>query len=286
MNFSKFAAAVLDGQTPFGGCRYPTVARIAWAGATLRTLPRNLRKRIRKRFARRFPGPYDRTVEGINFRLYPAENHSDRVMAGRGELPEIPERKLIGALIFPGMTFVDIGANIGVYTLHIAHLTGGSANIVAFEPHPRTFAKLKFNCAANGFGNIVCINAGIGPSEGEAILFSDGGGNIGGASMLREASGDAVSDAVQITRLDEQLRNLGVSSIDLLKIDIEGYEDRALMPFFSEAGNSGLFPRAILLETVHRSLWQDDLLDRLANLGYRVTAQTEENVLLQRQIAA
>jgi FkbM family methyltransferase len=193
---------------------------------------------------------------------------------------------LIGGLIFPGMTFVDIGANIGVYSLHIAHLTDGNANIVAFEPHPRTFAKLRYNCEANRFDNIACINSGVGPSEGETILFSDGGGNIGGASMLREASGDAVSDTVRTTRLDAQLRSRGVSSVDLLKIDIEGYEDRALMPFFSMAGNSGLFPNAILLETVHRRLWQNDLLNHLAGLGYRVIAQTEENVLLKRQIAA
>jgi FkbM family methyltransferase len=284
IEMSKIEPAALDSQTPFGLLRFPPLARIAWMGATGRAIPREWRKRIRKRFARRFPGPFDRVVEGIKFRLYPSENHSDRVMAGRGELPEIPERKLIDRFITGGLTFVDIGANIGVYSLYVAARSGGTATVAAFEPHPRTFEKLSFNCKANGFDSITCFNAGIGPTDGETILFSDGGGNIGGASMLREAAGDKVATSVRMVRLDRQLRDLEFASIDLLKIDIEGYEDRALIPFFSRPGNRDLFPRAILLETVHQNLWQDDLLGHLGELSYRIETDTGENVLLVRRI--
>lgn len=277
-----YEPAVLDGKSPFGRRPISPLARITWIGATSRAIPRKWRKRIRKRFARRYPGPFDCTVEGINFRLYPAENHSDRVMAGRGELPEIPERRMIDELIVPGMTFVDIGANVGVYSLFIAKRTAANSTIVAFEPHPRTFSKLRFNCAANGFQDIHCINSGIGPQNEETVLFSDGGGNIGGASMLREAAGDTVSTAVRVGRLDDHLRGIGISRIDLLKIDIEGFEDQALLPFFDSQENKDLYPRAILLETVHRKLWRDDLMSRLESLGYRLESETAENVLLQR----
>lgn len=282
MASNRFRAAALDCESEFGTRGFGPAARLAWAGATARWLPRKWRKRIRKRWARRFPGPFDRTVGNIRFRVYPAENHADRVIAGRGQLPEIPERRLISRMISPGIVFVDIGANIGIYSLFVAASCGDSARIVAFEPHPRTFAKLQYNCAANRFESITCINSGIGPQDGEATLFFDGGGNIGGASMLREAAGKEVSSRVSIGRLDSHLHRLGLSRIDLLKIDIEGFEDRALMPFLSEAANSRLFPGALLLETVHRKLWRDDLLAGLEAMGYRECGRTCENVLLRR----
>lgn len=279
---NRFKQAALDCETDFGRYEINLAARLAWAGATARILPRKLRKSIRKRFARRFPGPFDCTVENIRFRVYPAENHSDRIIAGRGELPEIPERQLIRDLIVPGMVFVDIGANIGIYSLFIAERSSGNARIIAFEPHPRTFAKLQYNCAANQCESVTCINSGIGPERTGTVLFSDGGGNIGGASMLREAGGGDVSTPVSLSRLDFELRRLNLARVDLLKIDIEGYEDRALMPFICEAANSDLLPGAILLETVHRKLWRDDLQGKLEAIGYREAGRTSENILVRQ----
>lgn len=237
---------------------------------------------LRKHLARRFPGPFDMVAEGVAMRAYPAENHCDRTVVGRLRLPERGERDLIAPLLAPGMTFVDIGANVGVYSLFVSRQTAGAARIVALEPHPRTFAKLDFNCRCNGFANIVRLNSGVAAEAGEMTLYSDGGGNIGNASMLAEVGVGRAQVRVAVRPLRDILQDLKVGRVDLMKIDVEGYEDRALVPFLA-ASDPALWPHRLLLETVHERMWRHDLRARLDHAGYRVAAETEENVLLARQ---
>ena len=204
------------------------------------------------------------------------------MVLGRGELPESPERRLIEPLVKPGMTFIDIGANVGVYSLFVSVKTGGTARILSLEPHPRTYRKLVVNRRLNGFDNIRPVNMAAGEDTATMELFSDGGGNIGGASLLREASGDA--NAVEITArpLPEILRDNTVGDIDLLKVDVEGFEDRAVLPLFEDAASRRLWPSAMLIETVHRKLWRRDMVEILQGHGYRVAGETTENLLLRR----
>lgn len=266
----------------FGSLKPGPIARFAWWLATLRRASSRQRRFFRKRLAVRFPGPFDIEVEGIRIRAWPAENHSDRTMVGRLELPERRERSMIAPLLQPKMVFVDIGANIGLYSLLISAKTGAKAHIIALEPHPDTFAKLCFNRDVNGFANIAAYNLAAGSQSGREILYFDGGGNIGGASMLAEATQPRASIEIESRPLPDILREAGVDHVDLLKIDIEGFEDRALTPLFASAENRRLWPEAILLETVHRHLWQTDLLEMLERLGYSISGRTPENVLLKR----
>ena len=271
----------IDGQTPFGGRRPGPIARAAWSLATARGASSGLRRFLRKRLALRFRGPYDVAADGLGMRVYPAENHCDRTVLGRGELPEKPERALIEPLLANGMTFVDIGANVGVYSLFVSQRTGGTATVLAFEPHPRTFAKLDFNCAQNGFDRIVRVNAGVAGTEAETVLFSDGGGNIGNASLLKSVGIGREEIAIRLRPLAAVLAEQAIDRIDLLKIDVEGFEDQALMPFF-ETAPADLWPSYVLLETVHRGFWRYDLESELVRRGYTVIGSTEENLLLGR----
>lgn len=271
----------LDTTSRFGSRKPGLYARFSWQAASASWLPRSWRKSVRKQYGYRAPGPFDIIVDALKFRVYPAENYCDRILLGRASLPEPAEHDLVQNLISAGMVFVDIGANVGTYALDVAHRAGPAATILAFEPHPRTFAKLSFNCQANDSVNIRLFNLGIGPKPGAMELWSDGGGNIGHASLLPEGAGRAVAqETVNIATLSAVLATERISHIDLLKIDIEGFEDQALLPMFERAPKR-LWPKAILLETVHRHLWQTDCLDRLAELGYRVDAETAENVLLK-----
>lgn len=271
----------MDIASPFASRKPSLAAWVSWKLATASWLPGNLRKSVRKTYGYRAPGPFDVQVDGLNFRVYPAENYCDRIMLGRSALPEPAERVLVRNLVSRGMVFVDIGANVGTYSLDVARRAGPDAIILAFEPHPRTFAKLSFNCAANGAAGIRLFNKGIGPQEGTMELWSDGGGNIGHASLLPEGAGKAVAhETVDVVVLSALLATERINRIDLLKIDIEGFEDRALLPMFERAPKR-LWPKAILLETVHRHLWQTDCLERLAELGYGVADETAENVLLK-----
>lgn len=269
----------IDAEAPFAARRPGALARMAWRLATAK-LPARWRRRVRKHLAYRFAGPYDVSVDGLDLRIYPAENHCDRTILGRGHLPEEPERRLIAPLFRRGMVFVDVGANIGIYSLFVSASTAGTARIVALEPHPRTFAKLDFNCALNGFGRVSRINAGAGAREEETVLLSDGGGNIGNASLLSAVGGGREKTAIRLRPLTGVLADEDVTQVDLLKIDVEGFEDQALLPFFETAERT-LWPHHLLLETVHRRFWQRDLLAVLAGAGYEEVGRTEENVLLR-----
>ncbi len=271
--------SAVDVETPFGGRPAGAAARLAWRLATARGLSSGWRRFWRKRLARRFPGPFDILAEGVSVRAYPTENHCDRTIVGRNRLPERPERALVAPLLEQGMTFVDIGANVGVYSLFVSRQTEGTARVVALEPHPRTFAKLDFNCRCNGFDGVRRLNAGVAAEAGVMTLHSDGGGNIGNASLLAAVGRGKEQVQVAVRPLAEIMREEGIERIDLLKIDVEGFEERALAPFFAVA-DASLWPRHLLLETVHAKLWERDLAADLIDAGYRVLAETEENLLL------
>lgn len=272
--------AHLDATQAFGRRKASLAARLSWWLATHRLLARETRHRLRKRIRRRHRGPYDITVEGLNFRAYPAENYCDRVLFGAGVLPEAPERRLLLPLIRPGMRFVDVGANVGTYSLWVARRAGPSAQILALEPDPRTYAKLRFNIEANRATTVVALNLGAGECRGVMPLYFDGGGNVGQSSMLAAGAGaGATAQDVAVETLPAILTAGDFTTVDLLKIDVEGFEDRALLPLFSIAPRS-LWPAALLIETVQSRLWQTDCLAFLNERGYRQAGATAQNVLL------
>ena len=124
----------------------------------------------------------------------------------------------------PGMTVVDVGANIGYFTLHLSRLVGEQGSVHAFEPEPVNFSILTENIAANVLTNVALHHAAVGRERGEASLhISDFNG---GMHRLYESVccvGPAVR--VPVLRIDDVLAN---STVDLIKIDIEGFEEAAL----------------------------------------------------------
>jgi FkbM family methyltransferase len=271
----------LDLDSPFGTRRAIWWQRLVWWLCDHPRLPPSVRRRLRKRFARRVPGPFDITHEEVSLRLYPAENHCDRVLMSRQKWPELAEHRALDDLIGRDMVFVDIGANVGTYALYVGQKSGATARLIAFEPHPRTRQKLLFNLRANALPTRDVIDAACGGEDGHLDLWSDGGSNIGHTSLLKEGTSNAkVSERVRVTPLLRVVQDRGIPHIDLLKIDVEGFEDRALMPFFRSAPRS-LWPKHLLIETVHHAIWRDNLTGFLEANGYRAVFGTVENQLYQ-----
>lgn len=270
----------LDVTSPFGARRARARERLIWATSDAAFFPASWRRRLRKRFARPVAGPFDVKQDGMRLRLYPAENHCDRVIFGRRELPEREEHEALLPYLSDDMTFVDIGANVGSYSCFVGTRVKG-ARLVAFEPHPRTVEKLRFNLAANDLPVAGVVNCALGEREEVLQLWSDGGSNIGHTSLLPEGTANAkVSVDVPVRVLPQVLAERGVARVDLLKIDIEGFEDRALAPLLE--GDEGLWPGAVLIETAHQHLWQRDVVAMLRERGYAVQFETGENVVLVR----
>lgn len=129
----------------------------------------------------------------------------------------IGERFLLAHLVPRGGVIVDVGSNIGYYLVLFEKLAGTSGRIIAIEPSPENLSELRRNIAENGFRNIELLEVAVGASSGTAGFRPGINGGIGDASSS--------SYQVAVQTLDEII---GARRIDVLKIDVEGYEGRVL----------------------------------------------------------
>jgi FkbM family methyltransferase len=126
----------------------------------------------------------------------------------------------------PGDAFIDVGANIGFYSL-LASSANAGAPVVAFEPHPVASRWLRENARINSFGNIQIREVASGSETGSAMLTSD----LGERNRIVVGSdGNNAMVAVRVVTLDDELAELGIdpSSVALVKIDTEGFEANVL----------------------------------------------------------
>jgi FkbM family methyltransferase len=128
------------------------------------------------------------------------------------------EVRLFAQLVKPGMTVVDVGANIGAHTLYLAQAVSADGTVWAFEPQRLVFQMLCANLALNEIGNVHALQVGVGSEPGRAHIpavdFATSG-NFGGIAL--QASGQ---DEVQIATID----SVKLSACHFIKIDVEGME--------------------------------------------------------------
>jgi len=122
-----------------------------------------------------------------------------------------------------GMTVVDLGANIGVYTLLAASLVGKRGRVYAFEPDPVNYALLEKNVRENGYRNVLCRQQAVSDTSGEALLFK---GEYGVSHSLSAFAGvnPGISRTVDTISLDDFFREQGWPPADFIKMNIEGWE--------------------------------------------------------------
>jgi FkbM family methyltransferase len=126
---------------------------------------------------------------------------------------------------------IDVGAHIGAYTLGLAKAVGTNGQVHAFEPNPVTFRRLQRNVELNSLGNLRLNQIAVSDSAGEAHLNSPTERNTSGATLVSEERVHGLPTqtyAVHTTTLDYYVETNGISHIDLLKIDAQGYDLRVL----------------------------------------------------------
>lgn len=206
-----------------------------------------------------------RTRDGAIFELRPGT--SDRF-----SLFEVVVRRdyIDMAILKPGDVVVDIGANIGVFTVLAALAVGPKGRVIAVEPNGETADRLERNLALNGLHNVTVHRAAVtGTSrpvtlhKGDAAIFS---------SILDDVDGRRTSGQSEIVPglpLADILTQAGIERVDLLKIDCEGGE----YEIFDHAAPE-LWQRLpqIIMET-HEAGGRKppELAARLRALGYRLT---------------
>jgi FkbM family methyltransferase len=130
--------------------------------------------------------------------------------------------RLMRAYLKPGMTFVDVGANLGDYTFVASRLVRGG-KVVAFEPDPSNYSWLSKSIERNRVANVDLRQEALSDRRGQATLFL---GEVSGWHTLKpgQLSGERGAVTVRTTRLDD----LVLDRIDLVKIDVEGAEFEVL----------------------------------------------------------
>ena len=223
-------------------------------------------------------GPVDAAYQGASFRFHHQASATERgALLNPGY--NLEELEFLRAHVPTGGVFVDVGANVGTYALVLARHVRAGGKVIAVEPHPVTFARLKFNDGASGYTQTRLVAAAAGPADGELLIETDGD-NLGASHIV---TGTATAQTIKVPslRLRRILEEAGVTKVDALKIDVEGFEDRVLAGFFAEAPSS-LWPRAVVIEHLSRGEWQQDCIADMLERGYREVQKTRSNSLLLR----
>ena len=138
---------------------------------------------------------------------------------------ESREVGLVKSLVQPGQTVVDVGANIGYYTLLFSRLVGDQGRVISFEPDPNNFELLSRNLADNRCDNVVPHRCAVGAEQTTLKLYRCPGNHGMHRAYESICCGDAFV-TVESVVLDQYLAD--EPRIDFLKMDIEGFEYFAL----------------------------------------------------------
>jgi len=235
--------------------------------------------------------PVDTVVWNARMRLYPGHNICEKNALFTPQMFDVIERHALGEAIDKRIaaggtfTFIDIGANVGLYSLYVASRSGARARILAIEPQPGIVERLRFNVTINASANIAVLPIAVADREGKMTLVINER-DSGGTRLAKDAT---IEDGAAVTRvicrpLVAILDEAGIFSIDALKIDIEGAEDLALTPFLRTAPTE-LLPRLVLIEDRPEE-WSVNIYGLMQARGYVLLARNRLNAIFELRVTS
>lgn len=259
---------------PRGGIRY--ALRFCAALPAGHRLFYSVTKAVRKLVRRGPVRYYDVEAHGLRLRLVSRGNYSDTRLLFSPQFFDAEELDWLCGELAAGGTFLDIGGNIGGYSLIVARRLGSRVAVHTVEPDAELCERMLFNARSSGV-DITVHRTALSDYEGEgAVLRSEK--QSGENTFVAEAGTGGASISVPVTTLLTLCRAAGIRAITALKIDIEGHEEPVLSRFFADAERA-LWPKAIVIERVgDRPAMVGKLVGQL---GYRVVGLTKRNALLK-----
>lgn len=175
-------------------------------------------------------------------------------------------------LVKPGMRIVDVGANIGATSLKFSYLAGERGKVWSFEPDNRIFNKALVNIQMNNPSNLFIYNVGLGNFNANLKLYQVNKGNQGMNRILLDESSTHSYSYVKIIVFDDFSVQEGIQDVDLIKIDVEGFEMNVLL------GLLGILKRCkpiLFIELDNDNLMEKkfsakELVCFLENLNYKI----------------
>ena len=155
-------------------------------------------------------------------------NPTDPVVSGALHFGvyEKAETRFFQSACRDGMTFLDVGANLGYYTALAARAVGPNGRVLAVEPDPDSFGYLEQTIAANAVGNVEAfpVAASDAPATLPLYISTDNRGD----NRLYASGEDRPQVEVAARPLDALLRENKIDTVDLIKIDVQGYEPKVI----------------------------------------------------------
>ena len=224
--------------------------------------------------------PADAKIWGLRLRLWPSGNLSEQRLLFMPQFLDAAEREFMAREFRAGgQCFLDVGANVGVYTLWAASL-GLGVQSEAFEPDPELCERLQANLNRNGIERVRIHSVALGnPQKPSALLRNERNRGENRLVDARHRKGIVVS----VRPLWEILRERNIGRVDVLKIDVEGNEAEILLPFFSQAPQS-LWPKSVICELPRKGQdWRNcRVASLLAERQYTLLQRTRMNGIFQR----
>jgi FkbM family methyltransferase len=196
------------------------------------------------------------------------ENYIDKCIIETGffekDLTEVAKK-----LVKPGDCILDVGANIGYYSLIFSRLTGTTGKVICFEPTDFYGKVLRSNIEVNKYTNLEIVKVGLSNKEEEINI------HIGGSTASIHNPGNFLNESVEnihVTTLDNFIESHPLNKIDLIKLDVDGHE-----PIFFEGAWKTIekFNPIIMMEVSHMHyleagypVWE--FYESLVSKGYKI----------------
>lgn len=268
---------------PFGSYPMTRSQHLARMLMHERPLGRGRLRRIAVSWFQQGPQIVDGTLFGYRVRFYPRDNQTDAYGAVCGGFYKRRELRWLHRILSPNASFVDIGSNMGFFSLYAARCH--TRKILTVEANPVLMTRFRETLALNEPLPIWCVACAVGATSGNGHLkprhHDVGSGQISLLPSEKTRAGQQAI-AIPIRPLKDIVQDAGLRTITLMKLDIEGMEHAVLDTYFRDVSPM-LYPRHLILERpVSREAQQalEHLL--IASSLYRISGRTRANLLLSR----
>jgi len=218
------------------------------------------------------------------FYIDPVSQFGNALVSREGYEPEM--RRTLEMFVRPGSVFLDVGANEGFFSVLASRLVGSHGRVIAVEPQQRLAPVIRRNLELNACSNVSLFSCAISDRRGEAVLHLSPDTNTGSTALYQSTRYRLPRVTAPVTTLEDFALRAELQTIDLVKMDIEGFEYEAILgsPRLFESGCIA----AIALELhpgpiAHRGLDPSAIARFLERCGYAIAAEAPTAVWVHRR---
>ena len=220
---------------------------------------------------------------GLKYLLWANEDIGKRmILQGSYEANEL---MAFARLIKQGDICVDVGGNVGIFSLNFARYCGEKGFVYVIEPIRKNQLVIELAALLNGFANIKVLPLALSDREGEVVMEMP---SIDGAYAFIKPTDETVNHDQFVVRclpLSQFVDEQRLGKVDVLKIDVEGAEKLVLDGGFTILANAETRPRVVMVELVDEFLFRyeasiADVLQMMSSIGYKPFYANSEGELI------